>query len=36
MAFYNEAFQPMLLLGAALMLVGNLLNIYRPKFKRQD
>ena len=30
-AFYNEAFQPMLLIGALLMLAGNLLNVYRPK-----
>lgn len=34
-AWYGEPFKPMLVLGAALMLAGNLVNIYRPKFKRQ-
>ena len=32
---YGEAFKPMLLVGAALMLVGNLINSYKPKFKNQ-
>lgn len=30
-AFYGEAVQPMLILGAALMLIGNLMNVYKPK-----
>jgi len=29
---YGEAFKPMLLVGAALMLVGNLINSHKPKF----
>lgn len=29
--FYAEAFNPMLVLGATLMLAGNLINIYRPR-----
>jgi len=35
-AFYSEAFQPMLLIGALLMLAGNLLNVYRPKSVAPD
>lgn len=30
-AFYSEAFNPALLLGAVLMLLGNLINIYKPR-----
>lgn len=33
MALYGEGFKPMLLLGAALMLVGNLINVYKPRAK---
>jgi drug/metabolite transporter (DMT)-like permease len=29
--FYAEAFNPMLVLGATLMLAGNLINIYKPR-----
>lgn len=29
--FYEEAFKPMLVVGATLMLIGNLINIYKPK-----
>jgi drug/metabolite transporter (DMT)-like permease len=34
-ALYGEAFNPMLVLGASLMLVGNLINVYRPRAARQ-
>ncbi len=30
-AFYNEAFKPMLVVGAMLMLFGNLINVYKPR-----
>lgn len=33
MALYGEGFKPMLLVGAALMLVGNLVNVYKPRGK---
>lgn len=33
MALYGEGFKPMLLVGAALMLVGNLVNAYKPRAK---
>lgn len=33
MALYGEGFKPMLLVGAALMLVGNLINVYKPRAK---
>jgi len=33
MALYGEGFKPMLLVGAALMLVGNLVNVYKPRAK---
>lgn len=33
MALYGEGFKPMLLVGAALMLVGNLVNVYKPRTK---
>lgn len=33
MALYGEGFKPMLLVGAALMLVGNLVNVYKPSAK---
>ena len=29
--FYGEAFNPMLLIGAVSMLIGNLINLYRPR-----
>lgn len=29
-AFHGEAVQPMPILGAALMLTGNLMNVYKP------
>ncbi|WP_438952360.1 DMT family transporter [Porticoccus sp.] len=32
--FYRETFDMVLLLGAGLMLVGNLVNIYRPRHQR--
>ena len=32
--FYREAFDMVLLLGAGLMLAGNLINIYRPRKQR--
>ncbi|MES2947733.1 MAG: DMT family transporter [Pseudomonadota bacterium] len=28
--FYDEAFKPMLVVGAMLMLIGNLINVYKP------
>ncbi|MDR7307193.1 DMT family transporter [Rhodoferax saidenbachensis] len=31
MALYGEGFKPMLLVGAALMLGGNLVNVYKPR-----
>ena len=33
MLLYGEGFKPMLLVGAALMLVGNLVNVYKPRSK---
>lgn len=33
MALYGEGFKPMLLVGAALMLVGNLVSVYKPRDK---
>jgi drug/metabolite transporter (DMT)-like permease len=30
-AFYSEALKPMLILGASLMLLGNLINLHKPK-----
>lgn len=33
--FYQEAFELALLFGALLMLVGNLINVYRPKYQRK-
>lgn len=33
MLLYGEGFKPMLLVGAALMLVGNLVNVYKPRAK---
>lgn len=33
MALYGEGFKPMLLVGAALMLVCNLVNVYQPRAK---
>lgn len=33
MALYGEGFRPMLLVGAGLMLVGNLVNVYQPRRK---
>lgn len=35
MLLYAEAFKPLLLVGAALMLVGNLANLYQPRSKAQ-
>ncbi len=32
--FYREPFDMVLLLGAGLMLAGNLINIYRPRKQR--
>ncbi|TNE77750.1 MAG: DMT family transporter [Gammaproteobacteria bacterium] len=32
--FYSEPFELALLLGAILMLVGNLINVYRPAYQR--
>jgi drug/metabolite transporter (DMT)-like permease len=33
--FYQEQFEIALLLGALLMLAGNLINVYRPAYQRR-
>lgn len=33
--FYQESFELALVFGALLMLVGNLINVYRPKYQRK-